>query len=153
MRTDRPHMPGGYGIALGPGPLSWEDALHRLREARNYWLCTSSPEGRPHSVPIWAVWVEDGLWFGTDAGSRKARNLAARPHCVIHLESGDETLIVEGEACVLPSVDTADEAYYAKYGTRMSEAPGELAFFAVRPVRAMAWREQDFPVSASRWSF
>ena len=57
-RSGRPHMPG-YGI-LGPdggtGLLPWSWAEERLRDSRNYWLATVRPDGRPHVMPVWAVW-------------------------------------------------------------------------------------------------
>jgi general stress protein 26 len=54
--------------------------------------------GRPHATPVSGVWIEGGFYFGTGTGSRKARNLAKNQHLVVHLESGDEVVILEGVA-------------------------------------------------------
>lgn len=134
--------------------MGWEKACQRLQLARNYWLCTSSPDGRPHVVPIWGCWVEESLCFGTAANSAKARNLRANPACCVHLESGDQVLILHATAQPLEdaSLDEVDGLYRAKYAVGLREAPGELSFFRLVPNRALAWNEQDFPTSATAWN-
>lgn len=147
-------MPTSYGLSEGAGPKTWEEACQRLQVARNYWLCTSSRDGRPHVVPIWACWFEESLCFGTAANSAKARNLRANPACCVHLESGDQVLILHATAQPLegPSLDEVDGLYRVKYAVGLREAPGELSFFRLRPNRALAWDEQDFPTSATAWN-
>jgi hypothetical protein len=53
-RASRPNMPG-YGI-LGPtqgsGLLPWSWAEQRLLAARNYWVASCWPDGRPHVMPV-----------------------------------------------------------------------------------------------------
>src|SRR5437879_1333607 len=78
--------------------LPWEWTTERIKRSHNYWICTTRPDGRPHAVPVWGVWVEDALYFSTDPNSRKAKNLAASPAISVHLESGDEVVILEGQA-------------------------------------------------------
>src|SRR5690348_7591741 len=81
--NDRPYMPG-YGIkgpSEGTGLLPWAWATERLASARNYWLSTTTPAGAPHAMPVWAVWLDDRLWFSSSLGSRKIRNLTADPRC------------------------------------------------------------------------
>lgn len=153
MQADRPLLPSSYGLATGPGPLDWNDARQRLEQARNYWICSCRPSGRPHAVPVWAVWLEDSLCFGTEANSAKARNLVANPACSVHLESGDDALILDADARALAGdrLERADQLYRAKYGLGMRDAPGQLSFFQIVPFQAMAWREHDFPSSATRW--
>ena len=147
----------GYGIpADRKGMLEWRDISRRLLESHNYWIATTRPNGYPHAVPVWGVWMDDGLYFGTDLRSRKARNLAANQAAVIHLESGDDAVILEGLAEEITDssvIDRIDDAYLAKYKMRLTEAPGKLIIYAVRPRVALAWRERDFPRSATRWQF
>ena len=50
-------------------------ALARLRAAMSYWIATTRPDGRPHAAPVWGVWLDDALWFGTMG--QKVRNLDA----------------------------------------------------------------------------
>src|SRR4051794_25481300 len=94
-RTPTPHRPGfapGYGIdgSSPEGMLPWSEVVARLEAARNYWICTTRPDGRPHASPVWGLWFEDEFVFSTGTDSRKGRNLAENPEVVVHLESGDD---------------------------------------------------------------
>jgi hypothetical protein len=149
-------MPEGYGL-LGPsegaGLIDWATVEAQLASARTYWIATTRPDGRPHVAPVWGVWVEGALYFGTHDASRKGRNLQAAPHAVVHLESGDEVVIVEGIVgrAAGEAVMLASERYAAKYD--LPEGLGVASALALRPSLALAWREQDFPGSATRWRF
>jgi hypothetical protein len=78
--ASRPRFAPGYGISDdAEGMLPWSWAVERLTAGRNYWVATTSPDGRPHAMPVWGVWLDDGLWFGTSGRSRKGRNLARDP--------------------------------------------------------------------------
>jgi len=84
-RASRPYMPG-YGIVgptQGSGLLPWSWAEERLTASRNYWVASSWPDGRPHAMPVWGIWHDGALWFSSSRQSRKARNLAADPRCVV----------------------------------------------------------------------
>src|SRR3972149_4391760 len=99
--ASRPHMPGNgrEGATGRPGErFPWSRAARLLESARNYWVCTTRPDGRPHAVPVWGIWLDGTFYFSTGRQSRKARNLAANPHVAVHLESGSEAVIVEGGA-------------------------------------------------------
>ncbi len=48
---------------------------------------------------------------------------------------------------------TFDVAYLAKYDVSMSDVPGDVSVWAVKPRVAFAWQEKDFPGSATRWLF
>ena len=147
----------GYGIpAHEKGMLRWQEVVDQLAKSRNYWIVTTRPDGRPHAVPVWGVWLDERLYFGTDRRSRKARNLAKNPAMGVHLESGDDAVILEGLAEEVTNADliaAIDKAYSPKYKMRLTEAPGELVIYALRPRVALAWRERDFPRSSTRWRF
>lgn len=152
---ERPKMQG-YGISSGEeGLLRWDWVDERMSASRNYWISTTRPDGRPHAAPVWGVWVDGTLYFGSGPGSQKARNLAHNPNIAVHLESGDEVVILEAEAEVVTNPDPelsarVGEAYDAKYGMRSDSIEG---YYAVRPEVVLAWREHDFPTSATRWRF
>jgi PPOX class probable F420-dependent enzyme len=167
-RMDRPEMPPGYGPTDGlDATLPWSWAELRLRTARSYWLATVGADGAPHVAPVWAAWAEDALWFGTDPASAKGRNLARDHRVAVHLESGDEVVIVHGRAepSAVGRLDpdrlaTVDEAYAAKYADpetgepmRLSATPEEGSFYRVVPERVLGWREDDFLRSRTRWWF
>ena len=93
-------MPG-YGIAgpeQGSGLLHWSWAAERLTAARNYWVVSVWPDGRPHTMPVWGMWDDAVLWFTTAAPSRKARNLRADPRCCVSTEDASDPVIIEGTA-------------------------------------------------------
>jgi pyridoxine/pyridoxamine 5'-phosphate oxidase len=154
--VERPEMPSGYGIATDAGgELSWDWVSDKLAAGRNYWVCTTRADGRPHTMPVWGLWLDDALLFSTDPTSLKARNLAQRPDVVIHLESGDEVAIAVGRAERLaPDALPAQfvTAYDAKYGHTVDTSNPDFGFYRLRPDRILAWRERDFPTSATRFS-
>jgi Pyridoxamine 5'-phosphate oxidase len=45
----------------------WPEARRRLAEADTYWLATVRPDGRPHVVPVLAVWLDGTLHFSAGA--------------------------------------------------------------------------------------
>ena len=84
----------GYGIpATDEGLLPWSWAEEKLAAARNYWVATASADGRPHAMPVWAVWIDGALYFGTGATTRTARNLAANPRLAVHLDCRQDVAI------------------------------------------------------------
>jgi len=152
-RRDRPPFPG-YGIRSDDdGLLSWSWAVERLESARNYWIVSAGPGGVPHAAPVWGLWHEDAVVFSTSAESRKGRNLAAGPRVVVHLESGDEVVIVEGRAEVVPLDDAVAAAYEAKYAFRPEPGSPDGVWYRVRPRLAFAWREADYTRTATRFTF
>jgi pyridoxamine 5'-phosphate oxidase-like protein len=151
--ADRPSMPSGYGIASGDdGQLAWSWVERECTRSRNYWICTTRPDGRPHAIPVWGLWLDGAVLFSTDPESTKARNFTARPEAVIHLESGDEVVVLEGriepmDRALLPEFV---KRYEKKYSFRPSETE-TAGVFSLRPERVLAWREKDFPTSATRF--
>jgi nitroimidazol reductase NimA-like FMN-containing flavoprotein (pyridoxamine 5'-phosphate oxidase superfamily) len=155
-------MPDGYGVPPdNEGTLPWSWAVERLEQARNYWFSTTRPDGRPHAMPAWAVWLDGALYFEGSPETRRARNIAANPAVAIHLESGDQVVILEGEAreASPPAPDLARrlaEVFAAKYGASHDYRPGpdqwdEGGLWALRPKVAFAWSE--FPKNVTRWHF
>jgi hypothetical protein len=149
----------GYGLDDAPADgsvLPWATVVEWLVGSRNYWVSSTRPDGRPHSMPVWGLWIEGTLWFSTDPASYKARNLAARPDAVVHLESGDEVCVLEGivrriASDELPASFVDD--YDAKYGHRLDVTEPNFGFYVLDASTALTWREADFPTSATRWTF
>ncbi|HKJ26479.1 MAG TPA: pyridoxamine 5'-phosphate oxidase family protein, partial [Anaerolineales bacterium] len=83
-KTDRPYMPG-YGLqppTPEAGLLDWAFVSDRMQIARNYWVATASPDGKPHAVPVWGVWHHNTFYFSPGSDSRKYNNLTANPQVV-----------------------------------------------------------------------
>lgn len=152
----RPRFPVVYGIRDDEeGLLAWSWAAERLEQARCYWVSTATPDGRPHAMPVWGVWVEEVFYFSSAPASRKARNLESNPAAVVHLESGDEVVILEGRAERVMDEELLrrlGDDYSRKYERDVSFAGGR-PLTAVRPEVAYAWRERDYPATATRFTF
>ncbi len=153
----RPHMPG-YGIKgpeEGSGLLPWRWAENHLEKAHNFWVASTRPDGRPHVMPVWAVWMDGGLYFSTGAKSRKARNLRANPACVVCAEHARGQIVIEGTAKRLSDSKLWKrfaKVYEKKYDFDMSGYSAE-PFYVVRPRTVFGLWEKDFVASATRWKF
>src|SRR5690348_13531292 len=129
--TSQPRM---FGTHLEPVRLPWSWATERLIETRTYWIATTRPDGRPHSRPVWGIWLDDRFYFST--GSLAAENLAINQAITVHLESGSEVVIIEGVAEAVseaPLMERVVSVYNQKY--RWDVDPKNLPgpFYAVRP--------------------
>jgi hypothetical protein len=154
-RVSRPGFAPGYGITAEPeGLLPWAWADERLAAARTYWVGSTRPDGGPHAAPVWGLWLGGAVCFSTSRGSRKGLNLARDPRCVVHLESGDEVVIIEGRVEEISLDEQIADAYATKYDFRPELPAGEgEAWFRLRPVIAFAWTEREFPRTATRFAF
>ena len=84
----------GYGAPTIP----WDRARERFEEdagiSPTHWLATVRPDGRPHVMPVWTVWVDGAFYFVAGTTTRKRKNLAQNAHCVIAVASSGLDLIV-----------------------------------------------------------
>jgi hypothetical protein len=151
-------MPG-YGVQpadKGAGLLPWSFVDEHMREAHNYWVVTTRPEGAPHAAPVWGLWHEGAFYFSSGDESAKAHNLAKNPAAVVHLESGDQVVILNGAVSQItgeneaPLLKILEKDYKKKYQVGFLGL-GNIYRFTVH--KALAWREGDFPSSATRWTF
>src|SRR5215213_3789202 len=162
--AEMPYMPD-YGVREGTWrPLPWAWAAAKLAAGRNYWLVTASVEGRPHALPVWAVWDEGErrMAFSCGPRSRKARNLVANPFVTVAVDDTVECLSLEGRAEVVDDTTRREEwarRYVAKYRplTPELDAGFVLAHLVVEvtPERALAVieREAEFATRPTRWRF
>lgn len=102
----------------------WDALPHPLTD---FWterhLCTLTtlrPDGRPHVVPVGAaIDPERGCaWVITNAGSRKALNLAGGGHVAVCQVDGGRWSTIEGQGTVHDDPDTvarAVERYAGRY--------------------------------------
>ena len=147
-------MPAGYGVGdpqYGFEPIRWSWVVERLTSARNYWIATTRADGSPHLSPVWGVWYDNTFHFFTDEDSLKARNMRRDPRAVVHLESGDEVVIMEGTLQSIAATSDLVSAYESKYGIPLGGEPEGL--YRLKLAKALAWLESDFPKTATRWLF
>jgi F420H(2)-dependent biliverdin reductase len=79
----------------------------RLQTEQNLWLATVRPDGTPHLVPIWFVWVTGKIYLCTGVDSVKVHNLIRNPHVSIALEDGTQPIVIEGRAQPIGRADAA----------------------------------------------
>jgi hypothetical protein len=153
-----------YGAVMGTeasDELTWTEIADRLAREPFWWLATSSPQTGPHSVPVWGVVVDGVAYSYADAGARRMRDLREDPRAVLHLPSALDVLVVSGTlsdvgaAEQYPEVVAAYARAYPDPGDR-PWLPGTEHMLGVRllrlhPVRARAWRLDDFFGSQRRW--
>ncbi len=152
-RLSRPRFPPGYGISETPdGMLSWTWAEERLASSRGYWVVSTGSGGAPHAAPVWGLWADGAVVFSTSPESRKGRNLERDPRAVIHLESTDEVVILEGEVVRITLDDALADAYEAKYAFR-PEPGADGLWYRLVPRRGYAWLEEGYPRTATRFDF
>jgi hypothetical protein len=96
----------GYGTP----PIDWERVRDTLTsdiaqapgtggpDRHTPWLTTINPDGSPHLTPVGFVQL-DGVWYFTSGpGTRKSRNIAADPRCVVSVATHPFDLVIEGRA-------------------------------------------------------
>lgn len=132
--------------------LDWGWAEERLAASRNYWIVSTRPDGAPHAAPVWGLWLDGAVVFSTSPESRKGQNLERDPRVVVHLESGDEVVILEGRVGRVSADDELADAYEAKYSFR-PEPGSDSPWYGVAPKRAYAWLERDYPRTATLFEF
>ena len=159
-RASRPQATG-YGFPKSSkGLLPWSWAEQRLKKSHNYWITTVKPDGSPHTMVVWGLWQDGRFLFSTGSTSRKARNLAKSPNCIVCNEHAHEAIIVEGTA------EIADVAarrkmlpvYERKYKFDMSTMKDDILsmkepVFAVQPRVVFAMWEKYFQSKSTRWKF
>jgi len=159
-KPSRPEMPG-YGLPAGTkGLLSWKWAEQRLKRSHNYWITTVKPDGSPHTMVVWGLWLDGAFLFSTGRMSLKARNLAENKRCVVCTEHAHEAVIVEGtaELADVPARREFLKKYQPKYKFDMSSMERDILsmkepVFAVRPRVVFGMYEKKFMSSATRWKF
>jgi len=151
-KSTRPLMPG-YGIPkTSKGLLPWTWAEQRLKKSHNYWISTARPDGSPHSMVIWGLWLDGAFYFSTGAQSRKAQNLAHNPKCVIGTEKAEQAVVVEGEAHLTRDPELLRRfagLYEKKYKWDMKDSTEPV--YVVRPRVAFGLYEKNFMGSATKW--
>lgn len=161
--SERPEFPEGYGLPdTTQGLLLWSEVEPRLRDSLHYWVGSVRPDGRPHAVPRWGVWVDGRFWYDGAPTTRHTRNVEHNPSVTLTLESGTEVVIVEGESVATRAepdgVGGGLAQAFGKYAS-LGYSPGADSWAGqdggglrvITPVRAMAWF--DFPRDCTRFTF
>ncbi len=159
--SSRPNIPYDLLDAKeGIGLFPWSRVSEKMREAQTYWIGTTRPDGRSHVMPVWGVWLDETFYFSTGDNSVNGRNLAANPALVVHLDSGEDVVILEGVAERITAASLVGQINDV-YGPKSQWQERMPSVYALRPHIAFAWlsrgggpsSERDFSGSATRWRF
>ncbi len=148
-----------YGIPKDKKDLlSWSHVTDRMAKSLYYWICTVSPEGRPHSTPVDGLWIDDQLYFGGSPKTKRNRNLEENSFVCVHLESATDVVILQGEAHALRDPERSlavrlSEESKAKYGygPKPEEYASTSGVYVFKLQKVLAWKE--FPKDATRWQY
>jgi hypothetical protein len=149
--------------ATQPGApvLDWDATIELLANAQVYWVCTVRAQGRPHAVPVWGLWWRNSFVFSAARDSLKVRNLRRLPAVVVHVDSGQDVAIVDGNGAEV--TDRADlgelgPLFTDKYGRGIgveydfvSDAPTMMAVIAVRAEVVQSWHA-GLGFVATKWT-
>jgi hypothetical protein len=136
--------------------LDWQWVQEQLESAGTYWVIARS-DGYPHPRPVWGAWLHDALHLSI--GSPVIRGaLAGDPKVTVHLESGTDVVVVEGE--FIPAATTEPAviaAYNGKYDWEYDEAAyGPIARVAPHSViawRTAGWAGRESFQETGKWTF
>lgn len=120
------------------------------------WLTTVRPDGAPHLVPVWYLWVDGGFVVFSKPEARKTRNVEVDGRVMLAIgraEDDFDVQLVEGRAHLLP-VCAADvmpalaAQLTAKYADWMAAIGLTLDAFAatyaavirIEPTNFLGWR-------------
>lgn len=153
-------------------PIPWSVALEALESAESQtqtpFLATTRPDGRPHVAALGALWDNGNVYFVSGAGTRKSRNLAKNPNCVIAMSLKGIDLVIEGTAARVTDDATLrrlakryadqgwpatvkDGAFTHEYSAP-SAGPPPWGLYAVRPTTIFGVLTRE-PGGATRWRF
>ncbi len=108
----------------------------RLRTNLMAWLTTVRPSGRPDTVPVWFLLLDDdSIVIYSQPGKVKLRNIDTNPHVALGLDVTDigrDIIRIEGTAARVPGYPPADQVpdYVAKYTERIGAIFGTAQRFA-----------------------
>lgn len=159
--ADRPQIP--YGILPaddGMGLMPWHRVEERMRSAYVYWVSTVDEHKRPHAIPVWGLWFEGAFYFSNGETTRTGRGLAANPAVSVHLDGGEDVVIVEGAVERIDDVGTVDRLN-AAYAPKYVWTDRVEGWYVLRAEKAFAWlcpsiglgAEAIYAGSATRWRF
>ncbi|MFD2467788.1 pyridoxamine 5'-phosphate oxidase family protein [Amycolatopsis silviterrae] len=147
--------------ASGPvKPWSWVSDL--LESAPTYWLVTTSPDGTPHSRPLWGIWARNVFWFSSQ--NRCGEFLKVNPRASVNVQLGEDVAMIEGKSSRVTAASELSvlaEGVGVKYDWKLSVIEdrvhtqfGQSApVFRLDPDRVYGWSGIAGWESATRWDF
>jgi nitroimidazol reductase NimA-like FMN-containing flavoprotein (pyridoxamine 5'-phosphate oxidase superfamily) len=147
---------------------SWAAVHEVLESAELFWISTVRSSGRPHVVPLPAVWRDGALYFCTGPEEQKAVNLVVNDACVLttgtNVWKSGLDVVVEGRARRVTD-ETRLEALAAAWASKyegdwqfevrdgaFQHGPGEAYVFEVSPSKVIAFAKGEFAQTRFRFT-
>jgi hypothetical protein len=174
MTTPKAKNLDGYGTP----PIEWERVRDVLASdipqgpdaggpnRHTIWLTTINPDGSPHVTPVGGGQVNGAWYFTSGPGTRKSRNIAADPRCVVSVATHPFDLVLEGTATRVTDADelrsvadeynrdgwparVEDDALTAEYSAP-SAGPAPWYVYKITPATVFAFGTAE-PYGATRF--
>jgi general stress protein 26 len=153
-------------------PIPWSVALNALesdkRQNPTSFLATTRPNGRPHVAGVGAMWDNGKVYVVSGQETRKSRNLAHDPNCVVAMSLTGIDLVIEGTAARVTDEETlqrlakryADQGWPARVEdgaftydySAPSAGPPPWNLYAITPTTVFGVLGAE-PGGATRWRF
>jgi hypothetical protein len=135
--------------------MNWSDVAAALAAAPVYFLSTISPDGGPHTTPIWGSWVGRHLYFEGGTDTRWSRNLQADHRLSFGVDSAGLHISGKGTVALGAAGDAFDEVkanYAEKY--EYSPAADEFRVFSPRVIVALNFSSlESFTATPTKFRF
>jgi hypothetical protein len=132
------------------------------------WLTTINADGSPHVTGIGALWADGAFWFETGETTRKGRNLARDPRCVLSIATDQFDIVVDGDGCRVTDTTTiaamarrwvaegwparVDEGGHALTAAYSAPSAGPPPWYVYRiDARTVTALKTEEPGGATRW--
>jgi len=132
------------------------EARRTFRDVRVAHVGSLLRAGAPHVVPLWFVWLPDGLYVSCRTESQVWRNVSRDPRVSVTVHRGEAWteqagILLSGTGQPLrrdhPEAKKALSAWFEKYRSELSglgfaaytEQVREPAMLAIRPERVASW--------------
>ena len=151
----------------GAEPTTWAETERLIEEAQLFWITTVRADGRPHSSPLVAVWLDGALHFSTGQDEQKAVNLRGNRHVILttgcNQWEGGVDVVLEGDAVQVTDGVTLERlaaAWQTKWDGRwryevdrgcFRHEVGSALVFAVTPVTVLAFGKGVFTHTRHRF--
>jgi hypothetical protein len=136
-----------YGHPSACEPLAFEWVEEQLRQAGTYWVVAKT-DGYPHPRPVWGVWQHRNLFLSIGTPTKLAA-LTVDASVTVHLDSGTEVVIMEGQTAAA----SIDEAVLRQYGQKYDRPYDVMEYgplTCIAPRKILAWKTAGW---AGRESF
>jgi len=117
------------------------EVTQKLNLAKNIWIASVRPDGRPHLVPVWFTWYDKKLFICIERNSVKGRNILGNPQVSLALEDGSSPVICEGTANFIeqPYPSGLVALFQHKYDWDISHEAQYNVVVEITPTRWLSW--------------